>query len=480
MGLVSKIKSVTSLDEVIATDEFFRLIEKWKCIYGGYLSDWHDIKYVTIDGHRSRRMHSLNIGKVVSEQLARLIFNEKVEIHISPDQYGDQIMDVLNGNSFYKLFQDNLEYMFATGGMVMKVFAEQGADGAYRIRLGFVTADCFVPISYSNNGINEGLFINQSRKGDKWYTHLEWHTWAGAEYSIINELYVSDSPQEIGVKVPLSTLYPDLPENVTVSGLTRPLFVYFKPNIANNFDMQSPLGISVYSNSLDTIKALDIAFDSYINEFRLGRKRIIVPAQAVKTVVDPQTGEHRRYFDATDEVYEAFNFETIENQQIIDNSVELRVEDHIAGINALLEILAMQIGFSAGSFTFDGQSVKTATEIISEQSATFRTVTSHEVVIGEGLKQLITTIGEVASLYGIFSPPADIDVRVEWDDSIVIDEKEQQLYYLTFYNAGLTSKVYTLMQTLGLTEEEAQEMIQARAEEDRSLNPDLEALAPGE
>lgn len=472
MGLIKQIKSVS---DVIITDDFYNLIEKWKCIYQGYYPEWHDLNVVTIGGNKKRRMNTLNLGKIISEELARLVFNEKVKIHISPDSYSKVIHEVLKRNDFYKLFQDNLERMFALGGMVIKVYAANN-----QIKLGFVNADCFFPLSYSNGRVDEGLFINQIRKGGKWYTHLEWHTWSGDEYVIRNELYESDLSSELGIKVSLATLFPDLAEETRISGLSRPLFVHFKPNIANNFDTQSPLGISIFANALDTIHALDLAFDSLVNEFKLGRKRIIVPATAVKAVVDPTDGSIRRYFDPNDEVYQAFQFDTIENQQIIDNSVELRIDEHIAGINALLEILAMQIGFSPGSFTFDGSSVKTATEVISENSKTFRTVASHEILVEEGLRQLIDTIGDVATLYGIFTVPNDYEVSVEFDDSIVIDKNENSNYYLKFYNAGLTTKVYTLMKTLGFTEEEATQMVEARKKEDQTLNPDFEELVQSE
>lgn len=63
----------------------------------------------------------------------------------------------------------------------------------------------------------------------------------------------------------------------------------------------------------------------------------------------------------------------MDNSKIADISVEIRVEEHVSAINALLNILAMQIGFSSGAFTFDGTGVKTATEVVSEQSETFRT-----------------------------------------------------------------------------------------------------------
>jgi hypothetical protein len=41
---------------------------------------------------------------------------------------------------------------------------------------------------------------------------------------------------------------------------------------------------------------LDIAFDSYQREFKLGKKRILVPDSAIQTVIDPITGQMHRYF----------------------------------------------------------------------------------------------------------------------------------------------------------------------------------------
>ncbi|TMZ50923.1 phage portal protein, partial [Klebsiella pneumoniae] len=191
------------------------------------------------------------------------------------------------------------------------------------------------------------------------------------EYVIRNELYESNG-QDLGIKVALSTLFPDLEEEVRISGLSKPIFTYFKPNTANNIDTQSPLGISIYANALDTMKAIDTAFDSLHREFRLGKKRIIVPSHMVKVVNDPLTGKPLRYFDPSDEVYEALNTDNIDDADIKDIKTELRVEEHVSAINALLNLFAMQTGFSAGTFSFDGQSVKTATEVVSENSKTFK------------------------------------------------------------------------------------------------------------
>ncbi|MDF9296097.1 phage portal protein [Geobacillus stearothermophilus] len=462
MGLIRGIKSVYDKKEIPINETFFNQIDVWKALYSGYHEDFHKVKYHTLNGTRTRRMATLNIPKVVAQELATLIFNERCEISISDPAFEENVKEVFRRNQFEREFQRYLEYTFAMGGAVVKVFADDSG-----VRLGYVTADCFIPLSWDQDRIREGLFVSEIRRQAKKYTHLEWHIWEGSEYVIRNELYES-SGEDLGVKVPLATLFPDLQEEVRIRNLKRPLFVYIKPNTANNFDTTIPLGIAVYANALDTIKSLDIAFDSFQREFRLGRKRIIVPTAAIRTVIDPQTGQAHRYFDASDEVYDAFNFDQ-DSDTIKDISVQLRVEEHINAINALLNLLAMQIGFSAGTFTFDGQGVKTATEVVSENSKTFRTKQSHEIVIEEAIRELIEIIGQVGELYGFFHAPSEYEVTITFDDSVAQDKNADALYWIQLVNSGLVSKQMAIQRVLGVTKEEAAALLKEIQQEQQTV-----------
>lgn len=486
MGLIKNIKSVADIQGLPVDDNFYHLIENvWLPLYKGYLAKYndepfHEVEYTTIEsGKKKRRKHTLGMAKVASKEMASLIFNEKCAINISDDGLSEEIVDVFKHNKFYKLFQGHLEYMFATGGLALKTYVETDRAGQKRIKISYVTADCFIPLAYSNDDISEAVFLNVSRKGDKWYTLLEWHKWEGKLYVIENQLFESNKIEQIGIEVPLKTLYPDLEKRAEVKGLTRPLFVYFKPNIANNVDLQSPLGISLYANAIDTIKALDTAFDSYHREFRLGKKRIIVPDTAIRTIIDRESGEAHRYFDADDETYEAFNFEDMDRQQIVDNSIELRVEEHVKAIQSLLDLYAMQIGFSPGVFSFDGQGVKTATEVVSENSKTFQTKNSHETVIEEGIINLITSICEVAKLEKLFAVPDDYEVTVDFDDSIAEDRDANANFYLKLVNNGLMPRYMGLMHILKVPEEQARELIKEAKEEAATELPDVSDIGGG-
>ncbi|PFO79969.1 portal protein [Bacillus cereus] len=468
MGLISGIKKVTDNRKITIDEESYKQIDIWKAIYSGHFSEWHDLKYQTVEGQKQRRMASLNMAKVVTQEMSSLIFNEKCSINISDEALFDNIKNVLDDNNFYREFQRYLEYMLSLGGMVIKVYYNQG------IKLSFVTADCFIPVSWDNNKITEGVFINESTKAGKYYTLLEWHlierTNEGLQHVIKNELYVSRNKGELGVRTGLKELYEDLEDEVRIDDLSRPVFVYFKPNTANNLDLYSPLGISLYGNSLDVLKSLDIAFDSFQREFVLGRKRIIVPASAIKHVIDPETGMSHRYFDATDEVYEAMKIEG--DQRIHDISVELRVEEHTAAINALLNYLSMQTGFSTGAFSFDGQGVKTATEVVSENSKTFKTKQSHETILEDCLRDLIDVIVDIAALYDVFKTTEDYEVTVTFDDSIAEDQTAEINKQILLVTSGLTSKIKAVMKIHGISEEEAKKLLKQIIDENRMAMPE--------
>lgn len=469
MGLIKGIKKVTDNRKISIDEESYKQIDIWKALYSGHFSEWHDMKYQTIEGQKTRRMASLNMPKVVSQEMASLIFNEKCSINISDGTLFNDIKNVLDENNFIREFQRYLEYMLALGGMVIKVYYNNG------IKLSFVTADCFVPVSWNNNQVTEGVFINESTKAGKYYTLLEWHlienTEAGLQHVIKNELYESRDKGELGVKVSLGTLYENLEEETRINNLSQPTFVYMKPNTANNFDLHSPLGISIYANSLDVLKSLDIAFDSFQREFVLGKKRIIVPASAIKHVVDPISGMSHRYFDSSDEVYEAMKFEG-DQQKIQDISVELRIEEHKAAINALLNYYSMQTGFSTGAFSFDGQGVKTATEVVSENSKTFKTKQSHETIIEDGIRDLVDIIIDIAALYGEFSSTDQYEVTVTFDDSIAEDQTAEINKQILLVTNSLTSKKKAIMKIHGVSEEEALQMIQEITDENRMSMPE--------
>lgn len=80
-------------------------------------------------------------------------------------------------------------------------------------------------------------------------------------YRITNKTYKSTGTNGIGQECPIKeTIWADYEEDMAFTGVERPLFSIFKMPIANNIDLQSPLGVSVFSNAIRELEGLDIAW----------------------------------------------------------------------------------------------------------------------------------------------------------------------------------------------------------------------------
>ena len=500
-------KDVFELEGVPAFREYYNLfIFVWQAIYKGYYKAWHDVPVHTIKNPkgRSRTMSTMNAGKMACAQMARYVWNERCSISASmasapeDDPLDDFLQEVLCENRFGTAFGDLLEKSFALGGGALKEWVEIPKDengndiGEGKIRIGYTMASQFIPTAWDNSKVSSGIFISREARDGYYYTVVEWHRLDGTTYRVTNDLYrqpIKDGePQNIlGWWYPLNEIYPLLSPDTTIYDVQNAFFQYIRPFGANYADDNSPLGMSIFAPALNTLHGLDIMFDSLQREFVLGKKRIIAPARAMKMSV-LNGGRPDRYFDADDEVWEALATDNPEDLKIYDNSVDLRIEPHLTGINGDLSILCAQIGFDPGTLSFDtNKGLKTATEVVSENSKTFGTVKAHENIIADSLRKMVHAIFELAVHYGLTYKGQSIesliaggyDVKITFDDSIIQDRQQDINQGIMEIGAGVLSKKKFMMDVLGYTEEVADQELAQIAQESRSNAVDITRLFGG-
>lgn len=503
-------KDVFELDGVPAFREFYNFsIFPAKFIYRGMYNPWHIISAPTIgNAEGTRTLFRMGMAKAVCQELSSLIWAEGADIHITTNGEDDTlerfVMETLKKNAFNEKMQELIEQACALGGAALKEYVKVKRDeegnpipGTEKTMIDYCMADQFVPTAWDNAQVSEGIFVSRKAKGGYYYTRLEWHKWDGETYIVTNDLYraskTNGSMQNqdiLGFWYPLTDEYPYLVPKAEINGLSTSLFAYFRNPMANNVDDNSPLGISIYGNAFDTLHALDICYDSLVREFRLGKKRIIVPAQAVRTVVDPETGKVRRYFDANDEAYEALATDNPDAIKIQDNSMELRVEEHVSALNALLSVLCLQVGFSSATFSFDLNSgLKTATEVISENSKTYKTIRSFQNQIKPAIEKVCTNVIELGALYDmefegrkIAELARDYEISVMMEDAVLEDSSTRLDRAIKLIANGLLSKTTAMTDPkygLGMTEEEAQTELQRIADEQKVTTTAFDVFQTG-
>lgn len=502
-------KDVFDLDGVPAFRQYYQLfIFVWQAIYKGFYKAWHEVPMKTLNDPKgkTRTMATINAGKIIAAQMARYVWNERCALTVSmknrnsdseePDPLNEYLQHVLSDNRFGSAFGDLLEKSFALGGAALKEYVEipkneDGSDaGEGRVRISYHMAPQFVPTAWDNSGVKCAIFTSREAKDGFYYTVVEWHHWDGTTYRVTNDLYrmpikQSDEPQNIlGWWYPLNLIYPLLSPSTEFSA-DRTFFQYIRPFGANYADDNSPLGMSIYAPALNTLHSLDIIFDSLQREFVLGKKRIIAPARAMRRVPSLDGSRQQIYFDADDEVWEALATDDVDSLKIYDNSVELRVQPHIEAINGNLSILCAQIGFDPGTLAFDAQrGMKTATEVVSENSKTFGTIQAHENNVRDELIRMVDAILDLAARYGITwhdTPVSALmaggyDVNVKFDDSIIQDRAADINEGVMLVNTSLMSKKRFMVDTLGLTPEDADKEIEQIKKENPTSAVDVTRL----
>lgn len=449
--------------------DFYGYIEKWDDIFCNR-PEWRRVKKSGLYAKGDRLMNALCAAKVLADEFARLTFSEQVTISAA-EPYLEYVTAALNDSGFWKRMPEFLSQAYALGGGVVKVYAEDKKP-----KLNYIAADRFAPTAWDERDVTEGVLESRIRKDGFFYTLFERHSFSDDGCTEVeHRLYKSSQRNSIGKPCELSELFPGVDETVTYKS-AEPMLRYFKPDVSNNIDRCCPLGVSVFSSAVDTLKALDVAFDSFGREFTLGKKRIIVPSSCIQTVVDPETGNLRKYFDADDEVYVALKCDEERDLKITDNTVELRIEEHVAAINALLNILCFQTGLSSGTFSFEGsQGLKTATEVISADSKTARTAKGNKNLVAELIEGIVRSIIAVGIEVGDLSESGDYGILVTMPDGVVIDDNTKIDNNIKLVQSGLKSKLAAIMDVQNCDEEAAQKELD-RITKENQMSADMTDL----
>lgn len=440
----------------------------WRQWYRGSVNDFHYYSAKLVDGTNCEvERRTMNMPKKVCEDFSNLLWSEKVEIKLDNKKNTEKLWKVLDSkeNSFRINFPQFLEKEYALGTMATVEYKKNG-----KTVIDYIEGDVILPYKYTNGYINGLITVSRSTEctnsKKKFYTLLTYHEFENGLYLKTNELYVSGNENTLGKQIDFNTKYQDVEEDEIIE-TENPRFQVWKLPIANNFDTNSPMGISILANQIDKFKSIDTKYDSFDHEFVSGKRRILINRNAVKkkaTGVDDNNNIiYTSYFDAKDDVYVAI--EGMEEEPIKEINFDLRAEQHINAINAELNYLSAGVKLGNNFYSFDGTGVKTATEVVSENSDTYRTKVQHQIPIYDCLYDLIACICEMEGI-------KYKEISITFDDSIVQDEEALINRGINLYNAGLISKEKFMTKYLHYEEAEVQEEIEKIREDKKIVQPE--------
>lgn len=441
------------------SDSTYNHISEWLDWYQGSVEEFHI--YWIYDGFRSKKQerYKLGMAKKVCEDWANLLLNEKVAIKAG--SFDKQLKTILEKNNFATRGNQLIELAFALG---TGAFVEYlGQDGEPLID--YIRADMIYPLSWDNGDITECAFGSVKTVNEKERIYLQIHRLGVKEDGENPEQYYIENKYldaETGDEVEL----PEEIEKQIETGCTIPLFQIVIPNIVNNLELDSPMGISVFANAIDQNKGCDLVYDSYMNEFVLGRKRILVPMSMAK-IMQQKDSELKQgpVFDPNDNVYYVFPGDRQEDMKLTEVDMTIRAQEHEQGINKSLDLMSMKCGMGTGRYKFENSGVKTATEVISDKDDLYQSLQKHKIPVNAAL------VAMVKALFFLTGGNGNIEVTVDLDDSIIEDTNVTVDRNIKLVNAGLRSKITAIMEINKCSEVDAEKELQ-RIAEDNQIDTD--------
>lgn len=423
-------------------------VSQWKAWYKGTVKNFHN--YTIYNGSEDIRLRklSLNMAKRVCEDWAGLLINERVQVSNTDS---DSLTKLLEDADFFVKANKAVEQGFALSmsALVIDFDAQLIGDTVQysKATLSAVTANKIIPITFENDKIVECAFINEGTQT----TTVTMHLRGDDGLYFITVVIVDNRTGKQSEPYEFNT------------GSIYPWFTIIHPNIVNNIDPDSPYPISIFANGIDVLKSIDNKYDSFNNEFVLGRKRVYISAKALH--VDKVTGAIIKTFDPNDVTFyvlpEKVSAQGESTPFVKTDTDMIRAQEHQTGIQNDLNIFATLVGLGNGyyDFTRSGR-VMTATQVISERSDLFRNKCRHEKLLATCMREIISAYvyaKKIIDGYSIQYDPDELVIR--FDDSIIQDKDAELVNDRQDVSAGIMSKAEFRAKYYGETLEEAQKYI---------------------
>lgn len=462
----------------LSTD-YYNHIEQWINEWKGK-ANWLSVK--TID-NKEFPMYSLGMAKRSCEDLASIITSEPFTIKASKN---DNVLqeDIEKVKLFEKL-PNAIEIMGYTGtvGTVIRIKNAEvvGEDENAYLRktnktkkeIINIKANQILPLTWENGELIDVAFTSDIVKTiggkQKKIIYIEIHQLKEEGYQITN-VYLD---AENGKPVEIDGVIP------TYNTLSQtPMFAINKMPKSNIYDNNMGLGMALYGDSQDQLQMLDLTYNNFGMDFKLGQKILIVNKSLIRTEnyeeeqPDGSIKTKSRVIYPTDIQKQLFanmsdSLRDLDQQPYIhEYNPDLRVNDNTDAIQFCLDNLSFKLGFGIGYYSFDRKGGITATQYVGERQDFVKNGRKIRKQTDEYVKRICRALLLSEKILGNANIDENQEINIAEVDNFLIDEETMREKLLNDVNVGLISKSRYLKKVYNMTDEEVLEEMKKIDEED--------------
>lgn len=249
------------------------------------------------------------------------------------------------------------------------------------------------------------------------FRHLESH-----DPGVVSHALYKGTRDKLGIPVPLTemsataALAGSVTDGTDIKTGLPGLDCVYVPNMRpNRADRSSKLGRSDYAGSEGLMDALDETWTSWMRDIRLGKGRLFVPEEFISSQGRGRGGS----FDAEREIYELLKMAPAATQAVITpQQFNIRVAEHEATANALIERIVATAGYSGSTFGLKNAATveRTATEVRAREN---RTLTTRGKKIGYWAPAISDILEAMLGIDAIvFKGPGSMRPRADFPESV--------------------------------------------------------------
>ncbi|MBQ6787542.1 MAG: hypothetical protein IJO85_07465 [Lachnospiraceae bacterium] len=436
--------------ESIESDIMSAAIKEWSEIYQGK-PPWADDD-----------IESFNFAKKICNETARLTTLD-LKINVEGSVRAEWLQ-ALADSFIVKMQQEEFEKACAFGHIIIK---PNGSGIDYIMPWEYVPVDTDV-----DGNITAAIFFDRYHDEDgKWYyTRMEYHRFEELEsvgetvYAITNKIYRSAGKDGLGLPIMLKdTKWSWMQEEEYIANIEKPLFAVLKMPVANNVDINSPLGCSIFANAEKELKNLDIAHTRLGDEIFDSQKKIFMgdmltvgEGKPVKGRTSPNGAVDKIGKKLPRYVHILPGTETGEEYHEINP--QLQTDERIKGINHFLNLVGVKCGYSTGQFVLDGRTGHvTATQVEADDRETIQLIKQIRDVFQKATDNMLYAANAIADIYNI-TPVGAYEVKYAFGD-ITYNWEEDRARHWGYVIQGKYPLWRYYVKFEGMSEEEAKEIV---------------------
>ena len=425
--------------------------------------DWYSNRVIE-DFHKRKTINAipyelsrLNFGKRCCSDDANLC--EVLEINAGDGEQGNFVNEVLAKSEFNTQYRKQLEKTSADGTTACYIrldnatFMDNNSVQGGAIRLNYVEADAFMPLTVENDIVTEAAFSGSTLvKGKKQTTLVLFIKGGNGMYTAETHIF-DDKGNELR----------DL-ETIVQLGDVKPFAVMRNAEV-NNLDDMEGYGLPKLRNAIPVLKVVDLCYNVLFSDLDKAEKIILVNELLCEFDKDGKpklTPEQKKLFVFTGEKLPE------EKSMIQEYNPEIRIEQVTKSFELALSLLSMSFGYGTKKYSFENGQITTATEYVGERQDQMQELNRQRQEAIRYIQDICRAVMWFANTFQGKAFNLDQEILVDFDDSYITD-REAELERkrndaLAFDILELT--VWYLMDAYSLAEEEARKLVEAKVEKE--------------